>query len=498
MVIPYVFTQIRNLKAEGKSQAEIARLLGINPKTVAKYVRSNTPPQYKARTVTTRKDPFAGLDTKVSQWLKRTPELTDQEIYDLLIPEGYKGSERTVNRRMKRLRKVEPKERFFGQEYTPAEQSQFDFKEKVYLPFVDGVRLVNLHFGTLPYSDTCWVRGYPFKNYECFMDGVHSFFDRIGGQTKNIRFDNLSPVVKKVLKGSQRLYTDAFNRAVLYYGFGLLPCAPGKGNEKGDVERDIRTYSNRIKNRVSHEGLVFRDWEHLNAWLFVFMKERLKPASLSKFEEEKSLLETLPPREDNVLCQVEVSTATSYGSIRTGGKSTYSVPDSMIGHGCRVVIGAYDVRISRTGTEHNDKTVVIHSRKPDGEHSLHLEHVLTSLIRKPHAMVRWAHRQILFPSEVCERFYAKLQKIEGYSAECEYLRAINLVHHVPFSEIIVGMELVLETESLTLFDDLRALLLGERRPAEVIEITSRLNQSPLKPELSQYDSLIPKKGNPSR
>jgi hypothetical protein len=60
------------------------------------------------------------------------------------------------------------------------------------------------------------------------------------------------------------------------------------------------------------------------------------------------------------------------------------------------------------------------------------------------------------------------------------------------------MELILETKSLTLFDDLRALLLGERRPAEVIEITSRRNQSPLKPELSQYDSLIPKKGVPSQ
>jgi len=59
------------------------------------------------------------------------------------------------------------------------------------------------------------------------------------------------------------------------------------------------------------------------------------------------------------------------------------------------------------------------------------------------------------------------------------------------------MELVLETESRALFDDLRELLLGERRPAEVIDITSRFNQIPLKPELSQYDSLIPKKGVPS-
>ena len=169
----------------------------------------------------------------------------------------------------------------------------------------------------------------------------------------------------------------------------------------------------------------------------------------------------------------------------------------MIGVPCHTVIGAYEVRISRLGTGHDDKIVVIHPRMPDGQHSMKLEHELPSLVRKPHAMVRWAHRAILFPTPVCDKFYERLKKIEGYGAEREYLRSINLIHHTFFSEIMAGMELVLESGSQTLFDDLRALLLGERRPGQVIDITSRLGQSPLKPELSQYDSLIPKKGSAS-
>ncbi|MBK9039027.1 MAG: hypothetical protein IPL83_07690 [Bdellovibrionales bacterium] len=64
------------------------------------------------------------------------------------------------------------------------------------------------------------------------MDGVHSFFEKIGGQTKNIRIDNLSPCVKRVKKDGGRDYTDAFNRAIKYYDFGVLPCSPGRGNEK--------------------------------------------------------------------------------------------------------------------------------------------------------------------------------------------------------------------------------------------------------------------------
>jgi transposase len=493
MVSPYMFQEIRQLKAQGLSQAAIARKLGLNPKTVAKYLHANSPPRYSPRVRGGCDDIFQAFEQKVEQWLKRTPALTDREIFELLVPEGYRGSERTINRRMRRIKATRPKERFFEQSYSPGEQSQFDFKEKVELPFVDGPRIAHLHFGTLPYSDTCHVRAYPFKNFECYLDGIHCFFEKIGGVTDKIRFDNLSPAVKKVLEGSDRLYTDDFKRAISHYGFKCLPCRPGKGNDKGDVERDIRTFASRIKNRISHEGLVFRDWEHVNAWLTQYMAEREKEESRTKLCDERALLKALPRREEGVLCQVQDGPASAHGTIRVS-KSVYSVPDSLIGEPCHTVIGAYEVRISRIGggSHLSDESVVIHPRKPDGEHSILLEHALPSLVRKPHAMVRWAHRSILFPEPACERFYARLQKLEGYSAEREYLRSINLVQHTSFSEIVAGMELVLETKSVTLFDDLRALLLGERRPAAVIDITSRLNQRPLTPELSTYDSLIPK------
>jgi transposase len=491
-----MFDEVRKLKSEGLSQAVIARKLKIDPKTVAKYLRSNAPPKYKTRLGSTRIDPFHLFEEKVKQWIKKTPTLTAQEIYEFLIPEGYKGSQSTVNRRIKTLRPPEPQERFYEQEYEPGEQSQFDFKEMVELPFVEGVRIAHLHFGTLPYSNTCRVRGYPFKNYECFIDGVHSFFEGLGGMTRSIRFDNLAPVVKKVLKGNQRLYTDAFNRAATYYGFSLLPCAPRKGNEKGDVERDIRTFASRIKNRISHDSVVFRDWEHLNQWLLAYMQERETAEIKTKRTHEEVIFLPLPPRDNGVLCKIYLGQSNSHGCVRIGN-SLYSVPDAMIGVECETVIGAYEIKISKVNDYNKTQNTITHPRKEDGEHSLPLEHILPSLIRKPHAMIRWAHREILFPHPVCERFYERLKKLEDYSAEQEYLRAINLVHHVPLSEITVGMELVLENKSEKLFEDLRGLLLGERRPSTVIDITSRFNQNPLKPELSGYDSLIPKTGSKS-
>ena len=294
--------------------------------------------------------------------------------------------------------------------------------------------------------------------------------------------------MKKVLKGSERLYTDDFKKATLHYGFGLLPCAPAKGSDKGDVERDIRTYASRIKNRVSHDGIVFKNFDHLNEWLLTFMKDRQTDKVKELFIKEQADLKVLAAKDEAILCKIHVIPVNGHGMVRIN-RSLYSVPDAWISKDCQVIIGAYEVQIAVIGIKADR---VVHVRKPDGEDSLKLEHVLPSLVRKPHAMVRWAHREILFPEQICHKFYDYLKKLEGYGAEREYLRAINLVLQISLSEIFAGMELVLESKSLKPFEDLRELLFGERRPGNVIELGEHLQMKPIKPELSNYDSLIPK------
>ena len=245
---------------------------------------------------------------------------------------------------------------FFEQEYRPGEQAQFDFKESVELPFFSGSVVVHLHFGTLPFSNVCVIKAYPQKTYECFMDGVHSFFERIGGQTENIRIDNLSPCVKKVRTDGGRDYTGAFDRAIKYYGFGVLPCSPGRGNEKGDVERDIQTWARKFKNHVKVHGLVFRDFSNLNEILANFMS--MDKAS-DQFAQEQLVLQRLLPRDEAVLCRVEEIRVSPHGTVRIN-KSSYSAPDEWIGLQCRVVQGPFEVRLSRIG---QPNSVEIHPRK---------------------------------------------------------------------------------------------------------------------------------------
>jgi transposase len=199
-----MFEKIRTLSQEGKRISEIARLLKISRTTVRKHLRHNTAPQYKVRETGARQDSVAEFASEIKNWLSSSPQLTDQEIFELLIGKGYSGSIRTLNRRLKAFRPLKTKERFFEQKYTAAEQAQFDFKEELKLQFKDGLKTGHLLVGTLPYSDRFYIKAFPFKNYQCFIEGVHAFFEFIGGLTVNVRIDNLSPCVSKVLKHGER------------------------------------------------------------------------------------------------------------------------------------------------------------------------------------------------------------------------------------------------------------------------------------------------------
>jgi len=483
MMTMYMFQKIRLLVEQNKSDREIARELGINRKTVKKYRQTNAPPHYTSRTRPTREDPFQAFSVAVAAICEKTPSITADEVFMLIKAEGYRGSLRTIERRLARIKAAKPKERFFEQEYEPGEQAQFDFKEEVELKFVDGPRIVHLHFGTLPYSDFFAIHAYPFKNYEAFIDGVASFFETCGGLTKNIRFDNLAPCVSKVLRGSKRVYTEAFSKAANYYGFGLLPCSPGKGSDKGDVEREIRTQIRRLKNQISHTDKVFKDFSDLNMWLNDFCP-RFRTEKTSKlWLDERRYLKPQPPRRTDILSKVITTLVTPYGTTRLS-RSTYSVSDEHIGKAVRVVAGPFSVDIYLVGDD--QRHIASHPRKPDGENSILLSHVITSLVRKPQAMVRWAHREILFPKPIFRRYYSRLQKKFGYDAERIYLKTINLIQHTTLSEIAAAIELWFDQESQTPFEDIRELSVGSgHRPAQVPEQTS------LCPVLSFYDSLIP-------
>jgi hypothetical protein len=343
------------------------------------------------------------------------------------------------------------------------------------------------------------VKAFPFLNFECFIDGVHSFFENLVGLTLNIRIDNLSPCVQSVLKGRSRLWTSAFSEAIDHYGFGVLPCTPAKGNEKGHVERDIQTFSRRIEVRAKLEGKIFRSWDDLNEWLKVLLDEEFDKKgaeAAEKLVEEQLRLLPLPTRNLEILCRVEVVRASSFGTIRVQ-KAVYSVPDEAIGCSCTVVAGPYDVKIYRAKPSLKAEPIAIHSRVPDGGESIQLSHVVGSLLRKPQAMIRWRHQEVLFPAPIFEATYKGLVKQDPFSAEREYLRALNLIQYTTLKELETALELVIERAQFKSpaewLSEIKDLIVEERRPSNIIDLGPHLRQVPLRPNLRDYDAFIPTK-----
>ena len=65
------------------------------------------------------------------------------------------------------------------------------------------------------------------------LEGLMLAFEWFGGVPRNLWFDNLTPVVRRVLKGRDRELQRSFIAFEAHYGFRGQFCAPGKGNEKG-------------------------------------------------------------------------------------------------------------------------------------------------------------------------------------------------------------------------------------------------------------------------
>ncbi|TSJ59930.1 IS21 family transposase, partial [Allobacillus salarius] len=113
-------------------------------------------------------------------------------------------------------------------------------------PFKYHSELIDLPYLVMsfPHSNSFYFQVFPSENTECLLEGLQRMFRHMGGVPATIRFDNLSPAVKKIRAKGERELTDTFERFVLHYGFKYEFCNPGKGNEKGHVEAMVKYVRN--------------------------------------------------------------------------------------------------------------------------------------------------------------------------------------------------------------------------------------------------------------
>jgi transposase len=129
------WAQVRALAADGVSQREIARRLGIGRNTVRRLVEASEPPRYSRAPAGSMLDPLEGVMRRlVDEW----PDIKAPRVTEILRDDhGYAGSVDLVRRRLARLRprQVRPAQRTG---YRPGQVLQLDWAEMPTRPRIAG------------------------------------------------------------------------------------------------------------------------------------------------------------------------------------------------------------------------------------------------------------------------------------------------------------------------------------------------------------------------
>jgi transposase len=249
--------QLQELYQQGMSQSQIARELGLDRKTVRKYLKQ-PPRDYPARPARTRKtDPYlAYLRERWEQGVQNASKLF-REIQQ----RGYPGG-RSQLREVVSPWRTEGRERAFVRfETKPGEQAQMDWGT---LGRFEGHRLYAFAL-TLCYSRMRYVEFTQRQDMETLLDCLVHSFHYFGGVTQTILTDNMKTVVLN-RSGGIIHWNPRFLDFAAYYGFLPRVCQPYRPETKGKIESTIRYLKGNF-----WPGIQFQSLSDLNqqarAWL---------------------------------------------------------------------------------------------------------------------------------------------------------------------------------------------------------------------------------------
>jgi transposase len=231
------WAQVRALVADGVSEREIARRLGMNRRTVARLARSAELPRYRRAPTGSQLDP---LEPALRRLLAEWPQIKAPRLTEILRDDyGYTGSVRLVQEHLQRLRpsRVRPAQRTG---YRPGQVLQLDWGEMPTRPTVAGrERRVYALLASLPYSGAQTAFFSLDLTLESFLEGHTRALEWLGGVPRECVYDNLRSVVAR-REGDEVIWNRRFLHLRGHYGFHATACTPATPREKGSVEVGVR------------------------------------------------------------------------------------------------------------------------------------------------------------------------------------------------------------------------------------------------------------------
>jgi transposase len=396
---------------EGQSVRQIAHEMGLNRRTVKKYLGQSEPRRQeraqRPRPVMERLTPR--IDRLLEEWKSRTTpkhRITSVRVHRQLIEEGLQVGERTVREYLAEKRRAAA-EVYIPLVHRPGDEAQVDFFEVSV--DVDGVRKkVWKLLLRLMYSKRDFVWLYERCNQVSFFDGHVRAFAALGGVPHRAVYDNLTSAVKRLLGVGGRELNDRFKALASHYLYEPCFARPGEGHDKGGVEGRGKTirlqHLTPIVAGKTLAGIATALQTELDAaWQRAHNPEGRLLSDL--FEEERGRLLPLPTEPFEVRRPQPVSVSKS-ATVRLE-TAVYSVPSSWARLDATAYSGVEDVRFVCRGEVH------VHALQPRGGTSIRYRDYLPELARKPQAVRQVAAELVAELGEPYGRLWTLLEQSHG-------------------------------------------------------------------------------------
>jgi len=336
---------IEALFASGVGKREIARRLGVDPKTVRRYARLANSPGVATGSegadgqIPPPRPPAASNPSTTSAcephraWIEAQVLLGRNAVaiyQDLVEQHGFAHRYNSVKRFVARLKARAP-ERFDVLEFLPGEEAQVDYGEGA--PTLDArgkYRKPALFVMTLKYSGKSFRKTVWKSDQESWARVHEEAFRAFGGCPMYVVLDNLKQGVIK-----PDLYEPELNPVyaamLAHYGVVADPCRVGDPDRKGTVENAIgHTQSTALKGRrfdsIEEQNAWLAHWEE--RWAAPRIHGRKKRQVLEMFREEQASLKPLPAEGFRCFRQV-TRTVDDAGMVQVEGSYYAALPATL-------------------------------------------------------------------------------------------------------------------------------------------------------------------------
>jgi transposase len=237
MITPEQHAEIRRLYyGEHWKVGTIAAALGVHHETVRAALVNDTQGMRRGTCRTTQLDPYLPF---VRDTLAQYPRLRATRLFEMVKARGYMGSVVQLRRAVRLIRPAATATAYRRLITLAAEEAQVDWGSFGSLRIGRGVRPLSGFVMVLSYSRAVCALFTVDQTLESFLRGHVEAFETWPGVPRTLVYDNLRSAVLERAGTAIRFHPRLLELAG-HYHFAPRPCTPGRGNEKGKVERQIQ------------------------------------------------------------------------------------------------------------------------------------------------------------------------------------------------------------------------------------------------------------------